>query len=116
VVVILVALAATAQVARITSNPPISDLELAELEGAVGSNPADLTARARLLKYYGEYSRDEFRTTRLRHIMYLIDNRPADPLAASRWAYVYATGRAYADPGDHELARSAASKVWFALT
>ncbi|MCL4853822.1 MAG: hypothetical protein KJZ78_20890, partial [Bryobacteraceae bacterium] len=95
-------------IARLSSQPPLSPAEVAELETRVQSDPGDIATRSRLLTHYRDYMNPVFRAVRLRHILYLIEHSPASDVAASPLAYVYASGGPYADAADHELARN----VW----
>ncbi|MDQ6704630.1 MAG: energy transducer TonB [Acidobacteriota bacterium] len=98
---------------RISFAPTLSSGEAAELENRLFAEPADIAGRMRLLTYYNELAATQgspnstYRAARLRHILYLIENRPEDPTAASPLAYVYDSNGPYADAGDHELAKGA---------
>jgi hypothetical protein len=93
-------------VGRISSGPP---LDIADLEAKVQANPKDLDSRLLALRHYydGPVVNPAFRDARLRHILYLVDTHPADPIAGSPMAYVYSTGGPYGDAGDHETVRNA---------
>jgi hypothetical protein len=96
-----------AVVARITEHPPLGPEELARLEAKVLAQPADLDLRVRLLTYYRDFPSPDFRIARLRHILYIIEHEPANPIAATQLTYVGAATGPYANPADHEAAKFA---------
>lgn len=86
--------------ARVVTSPPLAPAEIAQLETKLQANPADIATRMRLLTHYKDFA-PSLRSARLTHILYLIDNRPADPIAASPLTYVQG------DPADQETLRRA---------
>ncbi|MEJ7608752.1 MAG: hypothetical protein WKF37_21395, partial [Bryobacteraceae bacterium] len=93
-------------VGRISSQPPASPAQIAELEGTLVANPSDLAARTRLLTFYQDPA-PGFGAARLRHILYLIENLPGEAVTGSPLAYVPLSVGPHANPGDHELLRGA---------
>ena len=88
---ILSALASAQQagiVARISEHPPLGPEELARLEAKVLAQPSDLDLRVRLLTYYRDFASPASRLQRLKHILYIIENQPENPVAASQLTYI----------------------------
>ena len=73
--------------ARISAEQPLSPDEVSRLESQLIANPANKEARLRLLRYYMAFGprRDE----RLNHVLYMIENLPADPDSSSPMTYVF---------------------------
>jgi TonB family protein len=99
-------------VGRLSSEAPLSREQLAELEARVNANPSDKQSRVRLLRQYFDQAfpggvRSPFRAARLTHILYLIENDPADPICAGPLADVPSTEGPFADPADHIRAHDA---------
>src|SRR4249919_679635 len=107
--VALVVFAAQAQ------RPQISAIPAQSFEAALKSNPKDRAARSALLNYYFLNSRldpAEAIPARRRHILWLIENTPADDLAGAPAATIDAAGHYLADPQGFKLA----SAAWRAQT
>ena len=93
----------------------LSAAQAQQLEAALQSNPNDRTARSALLDYYFINPRldpAEAIPARRRHILWLIENTPADKLAGSPAATIDAAGHRLADPQGFRLA----SNAWRAQT
>jgi TonB family protein len=99
-------------VARLMSQPPMSPGEVANAEAQVQASPEDLNLRWRLLTYYRDTApippSDDpgARLARLRHIQYIVEHFPSQIDPASPLVYVFRSGGAYADSGDHEAVRA----------
>lgn len=99
-------------VTRISPGRPLSADEIANLESRARANPEDLEARTQLLRNYFAIApappRDDppSRLARLDQILYLIDHFPDTPILATPVAYVAAARGIYANPGDHQVART----------
>src|SRR5437763_15239816 len=79
-----------AQAAR----PQISAAQARQFETALAANPADRAARSALLDHYffGRLDAAVAIPARRRHILWMIQNTPGDPLAGSSAATIDATG------------------------
>ena len=81
-----------------------------QLETALQANPADRVARKALLDYYFLNSvvpASVAIPARRRHILWLIENTPADELAGTSAATIDASGHRLADPQGFKLASDA---------
>ena len=73
--------------ARISAEPPLSPDEVSQLESNLIANPANKEARLRLLRYYMAFG--PRRTERLNHVLYMVENFPADPASSSPMTNVF---------------------------
>jgi TonB family protein len=113
--VVVVAGASSGQIieGRLMREPLLSPEQVAEMESRVIANPADREMRLRLLRQYMALApsqpgvRAPFQAARLDHVLYFIENVPADPMSASQLTYVPAQEGPFADAGDHAAVRSA---------
>lgn len=95
--------------------PQLSAAQAQQFEAALTTNPRDREVRSALLSYYFLNSRldpSQAIPARRRHILWLIENAPADPLAGSPAATIDAAGHRLADPQGFQLA----SEAWRART
>jgi TonB family protein len=88
-------------VARVSAYPPLSPDEVSRLESDAETNPADIAIRLRLLTHYANIY-PAAQAERLKHILYIVENHPAHPAAASSLTYV----SPYGGQGDHALVRN----------
>ncbi|MEO5925466.1 MAG: hypothetical protein ABIR70_16720 [Bryobacteraceae bacterium] len=82
----------------------------AQLEAALKADPANRPARAELVDYYyrtGSANPAVAIPARRSHILWLIQNAPADPLAGGPSATIDASGHALADPTGFQQASTA---------
>jgi hypothetical protein len=103
-----------AQSGALAQRSQISSAEAQRLEATLKSNPHDRAARSALLGYYflGRLDPAVAVPARRRHILWLIENIPDDPLAGSPSATIDAAGHSLADPQGFKLA----SEAWRAQT
>lgn len=97
------------------TQPRLSATQSKQLEAALAANPNDRAARSALLNYYflgSHLDPSEAIPARRRHILWLIENAPSDPLAGSPAATIDAAGHRLADPQGFRLA----SDAWRART
>ncbi len=73
--------------ARISAEPPLSPDEVSQLESNLIANPANKEARLRLLRYYMAFG--PRRAERLNHVLYMVENFPADPASSSPMTNVF---------------------------
>lgn len=97
--------------AILSTEAPLSPAEISEMESTVRNSPADRDTRVRLLRHYANFaatagSPSSFRAAQLGHVLYLIENYPADAIASSELTYVSGGGPT-GDPSGHEAARAA---------
>src|SRR5258707_8581565 len=94
--------------------PHLSADQAQQFESALRSNPKDRAARSALLDYYFNIRQDPAVAipARRRHILWLIENTPADDLAGGPAATIDAAGHSLADPQGFKLA----SGAWRAQT
>ncbi|MBC8164391.1 MAG: TonB family protein [Bryobacteraceae bacterium] len=99
--------------ARLSSEPPLSPQEIAQLEDRVRANAADRDTRLRLLRQYMAFApsgpgvRSPFQAARLSHVLYLIENVPEDPVSSGIQTYVPSRLGPFASASDHEAVRTA---------
>jgi len=90
----------------------LGKVDAEKLEASLASKPDDLEARTRLLGYYWRGARYETPETKIaarrRHILWLIEHRPASEPAGLRQTTINRTGRALVDPEGHDQA----AKLW----
>ena len=103
-VLIVFAIQAHAQATR-----PQLSAQARQFEAALRNNPNDTAARGALLEYYFLARVDPAVAipARRRHILWLIEHRPADKLAGSPSATLDAAGHPLADPRGFKLASDA---------
>lgn len=103
---LLISLAGLAAAQRPTMLTP---LQAEQKEAALRVNPADMAARAALLEFYfrGPGAPSVAIPARRTHILWLIQNAPADPLAGGPSATIDAAGHKLADPEGFRLASDA---------
>src|SRR6266567_2823901 len=94
--------------------PHLSAAQAQQFESALRSNPKDRAARTALLDYYFNTRQDPAVAipARRRHILWLIENTPADDLAGGPAATIDAAGHSLADPHGFKQA----SEAWRAQT
>lgn len=91
-----------------TRRAPISPAEARRLEAIVQANSNDREALGTLLEYYFRSAPPpEAIPARRKHIVWLIQNSPADPLAGGPSATIDATGHKLADPAGFAIASEA---------
>jgi hypothetical protein len=108
--VIALSLAAGAAGAQASRPRTISAAEAQQAEAALASKPNDRAARAALLDYYflnSALDPAQAIPARRRHILWLIQNTPADPLAGSPAATIDAAGHRLADATGYKQASEA---------
>lgn len=113
--VVVVAGASSGQTieARLMREPLLSPEQVAQMESSLVANPADREMRLRLLRHYLALAptqagvRAPFQAARLDHVLYFIENAPADLVSASQLTYVPGREGPFADAGDHANVRSA---------
>jgi hypothetical protein len=87
----------------------LTPLQAEQKEAALRGNPADMAVRASLLEFYfrGPGAASVTIPARRAHILWLIQNAPADPLAGGPSATIDAAGHKLADPEGFKLASDA---------
>jgi hypothetical protein len=98
-----------------TTRLQLSAAQVQQYEAALKSNPGDRAARGSLLDHYFLTSSLDAKVAiaaRRRHILWLIENTPSDPLAGTSAATIDAAGHRLADPQGFKLA----SDAWRAQT
>ena len=93
-----------------TRRPLPSDSQAQQFEAALKANPKDRAARKALLDYYYLNPALDAATAipaRRRHILWLIENTPADEMAGTSAATIDASGHRLADREGFKLASDA---------
>lgn len=93
-----------------TPRPQLSSAQAQQFESILKTNPKDRSARKALLDYYFLNSSLDAATAipaRRRHILWLIENSPADELAGTSAATIDSSGHRLADPQGYKLASEA---------
>ena len=92
------------------ARPQISAVQAQQCEATLKSNPQDRAARKALLDYYflnASLNAAVAIPARRRHILWLIENTPADEMAGTSAATIDAAGHRLADPQGFKLASDA---------
>jgi hypothetical protein len=93
-----------------TSRPQLSEVQAQQLEAVLKTNPKDRNARRALLDYYflnASLDAAIAKPARRRHILWLIENTPADELAGTPAATIDAAGHRLADAEGFKLVSDA---------